>query len=67
MERLLTWLNRVMPQVYDDPDLVPGNTWEEKVHHLLLEITPSHYTVKVTGRWDLRHVRTYHIEFEQVA
>lgn len=67
MRPFLTWLNRAWEEVLQDPSTVPGNTWDEKVLHLITPTLPPGWSVYVKGRWDLTYGRKFCVVFRPEA
>ncbi len=62
MSRFLTWLEERVEEMYADPGIVPGSTFDEKVHNLIRPHMPANIEVVVKGRFDIREGRRYSID-----
>lgn len=59
----LTHLNEVWERVLDDPSIVPGNTFDEKVLAIVHPHLPPGWTCYLASRFDLRYGRRFHLMF----
>ena len=60
-ERFLTWLNAEWELTLDNPERVPGNTWDEKVLHLVAPYVPTGVEIYVGSRFDLTYGRRFRL------